>query len=364
MSVTLFPTLSDGKDCLRSLLLRGPQSDDRWALSLLNRTDDRVLELQGGEILLSDSERVSFSTLAEDFRPFAESMYVGPHRQPITQGGGDHYDIQIGTAFIKQWDDWKTGNNVAHNRIIQDVTDEIGRIFGFSRFDIVSAQNQSALHVTIDGNPYRLRELGAGLAQFVVTLAAVAIRRPQLLLIDEPEIHLHPSLQVELLTSWANHVSFGIVFATHSVGLARRIADRIYTFRLEGQRSIVRLLDDTPNVSEFLGEMSFSAYRELGYKSLLLVEGVSDVRVVMQFLQLLDAQHGIVVFPLGGDALTRGGVDVELAELTRLADHVYALVDSEKKSKKGKPIKSRRDFAALCNKLTIKAHLTERRSLD
>jgi len=272
--------------------------------------------------------------------------------------------MQIGTSFIRQWDEWKTGNNLAHNRIVQAVTDDVARIFGFTGFDISPAQSGTALHVTIDGNPYRLNELGAGLSQFIVTLCTVAIRRPALLLIDEPEIHLHPSLQVEFLTALASHTTFGVAFATHSVGLARRIADRIYTFRHDGKGSVVQPLDDTPRLAEFLGEMSFSAYRELGYKALLLVEGVSDVRVIMQFLRLLDAQHGVVVFPLGGDALTRGGVDVELAELTRLADHVYALVDSEKSSEKGKPLKVRREFAALCENLGIKAHLTERRSLD
>src|SRR5712691_2649726 len=59
----------------------------------------------------------------------------------------------------------------------------LARIFGYERLEINASDNKQTLQVVADGRPYRLRELGAGLAQFLVVFGNVAIRRPSLLLI-------------------------------------------------------------------------------------------------------------------------------------------------------------------------------------
>ncbi|HTR42559.1 MAG TPA: AAA family ATPase, partial [Pseudomonadales bacterium] len=172
---------------------------------------------------------------AEEFNKLvnviANSFYVGPFRNAISEGSGSYYDISIGTTFISQWDQWKTGISRQQNESVQKITNDIEHIFDFSRLEINASPDKKAIQLIINGKPYRLRELGAGLAQFIIVFGNVATRRPALLLIDEPELNLHPSLQIDFLTSLASYASYGVMFASHSVGLARAISDRIFTFQ-------------------------------------------------------------------------------------------------------------------------------------
>lgn len=47
--------------------------------------------------------------------------------------------------------------------------------------------------------------------------STVAMKSPKLLLIDEPESHLHPSLQAKFLTAMTSYADYGVFFATHSL---------------------------------------------------------------------------------------------------------------------------------------------------
>src|SRR5205823_7052688 len=114
-------------------------------------------------------------------------------------------------------------------------------------------------------------------AQFIVTLANIAKGQPTYVLIDEPESNLHPSLQLDFLMTVGSYASEGVVFATHSIGLARASADRIYSVQKSADgTSPVSPLEKTSGLVEFLGELNFSGYRELGFSKILLVEGPTE----------------------------------------------------------------------------------------
>jgi hypothetical protein len=176
------------------------------------KTDGRNPQAWRVEFLMPDGGKVTSSNGTDlvyygnpiDVRPFVEaanlfskSLYIGPYRNAITEGSGRYFDLGIGTTFIETWNEWKTGRNREQNAAIQKVTDEIARIFGYQRLEINAAEKSTVLQAIIDGKPYRLRELGAGLAQFLIVLGNVAVQKPSFLLIDEPELHLHPTLQAD-----------------------------------------------------------------------------------------------------------------------------------------------------------------------
>lgn len=319
---------------------------------------DKTLEYGGVRV---ESWR-QFQALAMALR---STLYVGPYRNAVNAGGAEYFDLQIGSSFIKTWNQWKTGDDRTHNRVAAAVTDDIARIFEFDRLEINAAESLSTLQISINGNPYKLEELGAGIAQFIIVFMNAAIKRPAFILIDEPELHLHPSLQVDFLTSLGAYASHGVLFSTHQFGLARATADRLYSLRQESDGSVsVQTVESRLNYAQFLGEMSYSSYREMGCDRILLVEGVSDVRTVQQFLRLLGKEHKIVVLPLGGGAMARGGVEQELAEVLRVSKSVSALVDSERASASDPPIKDRQDFEVSCNRLGIQVHVTQLRAIE
>jgi len=320
----------------------------------------QAFDTAGGGPMVGD-----LTPLTEASQLATNSMYIGPFRNAITEGSGRHYDLAIGTSFIQLWDEWKTGGSRKQNEVAQTVIDEIARIFGYNSLQVNAAvPGHTVLQAIINGKPFRLRELGAGLAQFLIVLANVAIKRPAWLLIDEPESNLHPSLQSDFLTSLGSYTTQGVMFATHSIGLARTVGDRVYAFQKPEYSAIARPFEQTPNFAEFVGEMSFSSFKELGHESILLVEGVTEVKAIQQFLRKFGKDHKVVVIPLGGGQLIRGGVQPELAELKRLSNCVAVLIDSERPAQRAPLDPQRQAFADDCRVLGFEVLVTERRAFE
>lgn len=309
---------------------------------------------------------IDMETYYSAFEALAKTVYIGPFRNAINVGGTKNYfDMVIGQQFVESWRSLKTGDNKKQNRAAYRLTQDIKAIFGFHSLEINAASNNDTLQVFVDGKAYRLEELGSGLAQFIVILGNVAIRQPSWVLIDEPELNLHPSLQVDFLTTLASYASEGIIFSTHNVGLARACAERIYSLRLDDQRqSEFSDLEATPRLSEFLGELSFSGYRELGFNKVLLVEGSTDVKTIQQLLRQYGKDHQIVLLSLGGSDLVKAASEVELQEIKRITDNIYALIDSERYESEASLTPERQAFLETCHKVGIHCHVLNRRALE
>jgi hypothetical protein len=180
-------------------------------------------------------------------------------------------------------------------------------------------------------------------------------------LIDEPELNLHPRLQLDFLTALGSYASEGVWFSTHSLGLARSAADRIYSVqkRRDGD-SVVAPLERTPRPAELLGELSFSSQKELGFDQILLVEGSTEVKVVQQLLRLQRKDHRIVLLSMHGHLLNAE----ELEEVLRISTNVSAIIDSEKASDSAPLEPKRQRFLELFAKSDLKAHALERRATE
>jgi ABC-type cobalamin/Fe3+-siderophores transport system ATPase subunit len=306
--------------------------------------------------------------IIEMFGILGRIIYVPAYRNAINAGATQPYfDIQTGQSFIGQWRTWQAGDVAAHRDAARRMTDTIGGIFGYRRLEVNAANSNETLVLVIDDKSYLLPELGSGIAQFLMVLANAAIKNPPFILIDEPELNLHPSLQRKFLQCLASYATQGVVFATHNLGLALTQADKTYSVqRIEQGHSQVRLYEDTQRLSELLGELSFAGYKELGFEKILLVEGVTDMRAIQHFLSFYGRQNRIVLLPLGGNTLINGNRQDELQEVLRICPHVHALIDSEKPSAAAELERPRQDFHATCARLTppIPCHVLTRRSTE
>lgn len=344
-----------------------------WQFRCRRHYDNEFLNAAGNQqwgvtsnfVALHATQRADFSRIISVFDAFNSAFYIGPFRNALNIGtASPYYDIDIGEAFISTWNDWKTGANKVANKAITRVTEDIRKIFGFKQLDIAASIPLKTLSLTIDDKPYKLAETGAGLAQFILVFGNAVIKKPTMILIDEPELNLHPSLQIDFLTSLGSYARESVVFATHAIGLARSVGDHIYScMRLDGV-SRVRAFEQTPSYAEFLGEMGYSTFRELGAETVLLVEGTTDIKTMQQLLRMCGKDHQIVVLSLGGSSLARGNVELELAEIKRICSNVAALVDSERSSEDSSPSKERSEFSQLCEKLGFKVLVTARRATE
>jgi hypothetical protein len=58
------------------------------------------------------------------------------------------------------------------------------------------------------------------------------------------------------------------------------------------------------------------------------------------------------------------GVEVELAEIKRISDNVFALIDSERSSSDEKLDRRRAAFKKLCDNANITCHILDRRAIE
>lgn len=316
-------------------------------------------------LVVDDAPTAEFGPWMNLFDNLRNSVYIPAFRNAINAGAGTHYDVQIGSGFIAQWDRYKSGSIKADNRAALDLTAEIRRIFGFEELDINASQENDTLQVIIDGRSYRLDEIGGGLAHFIMVLAYVATSRPAFVFIDEPELNLHPSLQLDFLTTIANYSGQGVVFATHSIGLARAAAEVVYSVRrVSSGESEVSELEGTPRLAEFLGELSLSGYQELGFDKVLLVEGSTDVKVFQRLLRLYGIEHKVVLLPLGGSTMIRASAADELVEVKRLTSSVFAIIDSERTAQDEELPPERQAFVEACREAEVLCTVLERRATE
>jgi hypothetical protein len=191
---------------------------------------ENIISLADTTIVVSDNRHIDLHTLLNFCQLLTNSLYIGPFRNIINVGANEnYYDIQVGDRFVGDFRSRKTGSHKVSSNDIARLIEDIRRIFEYNQLSIEPSADDKTLHITANGKPYKQHELGAGLSQFVVVLANIAIRRQKLILIDEPELNLHPRLQLDFLTTLANYGAEGVWFSTHSIGLARSAADKVYS---------------------------------------------------------------------------------------------------------------------------------------
>lgn len=301
-----------------------------------------------------------------------DTIYIGPFRNAINVGGSgtsgtdQYFDIQAGPAFITQWKHFKSGSGKLYSEKSRRLEKQLARIFGYSDLQINAFANDRDLQVIVDDKSYKSTDMGAGILQFVMVLASAAMQSPRFILIDEPELNLHPLLQTDFLTTMATYASEGVLFGTHSVGLARAVAETIYSTRRIPERSAseIRFFEATANLTELLGELGFNAYRDLGFSKVLLVEGPSDVKAVQQLLRHFNKDHQILLLPLGGAGMINGNIDIQLQEIKRIGADISALIDSERSANNGELEQNRKDFRQKCEENGIQCCILQRTAIE
>lgn len=319
-------------------------------------------------ITYSNSLIIDYSELISFTSELNQSKYFPAFRNAINEGAGNYYDIPIGTALVGTWDSWKAGNTRSHKLAISRVEREIASLLGFKTLQINADQTSKTLDVIIDGRPQKLYEVGAGVAQLIIVLAAALVYKPPYILIDEPELSLHPALQLNFLATLGSYTTKGLLYSTHSISLARSTAQRIYAVTKinNGSSQMHAFGDNTINFGGWLGELSYSSRVDLGCEGILLVEGTTDVLFFQEFLRKIGKDHKYVLMQLGGSSLIRGCVAPQLSELSRIIDpsKIRVFIDSEKESAEATLANDRLAFIADCKSIGINVHVSERRATE
>lgn len=293
-------------------------------------------------------------------------MYIPAFRSAISvTPERDYFDMQIGKAFIHAWSQNKTGFDIRMAERISSLEEDIKRIFGYGSLEIIASADETTLHLMIDKKRRRLDEVGSGIAQFILVLMNCVIKNPTFLLIDEPESNLHPTLQLDFLTTIGSYASQGVIFATHSLGLARSASEWVYSVSKDDRgRCTLYPYEAEPNLAELLGALNYSGYAQLGHKKVLLVEGPSDVLTIQQMLRLYNKEHQFAIMPLFGNSLINSDSARHLEQIQSICPNIYAVIDSERSNKDDEISRQRQGFVKVCKSLKIECLVMDWRAIE
>ncbi len=310
-----------------------------------------------------------FTPIFSALKMLGGSFYFGPFRNALNLGAsGPNFNAHVGKQFIEMWAARQTSQSVASSNITSKIERDLENIFDLPSLRINPIQDHSDFQIQINGRTTLLSTMGSGFTQFLLLLGNVAFVEPSFILIDEPESNLHPALQLEFLTTLGKYAKDNFIFfSTHNLGLARSGAEFIYCTRTNSEGvADVKAYEGQKNLSELLGELSYSHCEILGFQKILLVEGPTDIKVIRHFLRLLGKDHKVFLMPLHGGTQIHGSdhTESQLTELKARVGDVSALIDSEKASAESDLDPNRQAFLNLCRKADINCQVLKRRALE
>lgn len=300
----------------------------------------------------------------------SNTYYIGTNRNNIQNSNGKSYDISIGQDFINTWIDWADGEDIVKMNKIRFLINELKELFNYQNFNIRVNGGRNNLIISTDEGDFLLTEMGSGIAHFIVVLGNVLIRQPEIVLIDEPEQNLHPKMQEIFVRAISSKAKFGVIATSHSIGLARSVADKIYTLTTLNKTPKITEFGNhySPTITQSISEMGYSQFVEIGGNNILLVEGRTDIKCFREILRKYNIENKFIIIPFGGGQFMtteKSKIIDELNEIKRLnANSVSVIFDSEFAKENDSLKKEFQIFVEVCQELGYNVFPTDMHSTE
>ncbi|TAG88701.1 MAG: hypothetical protein EAZ20_08005 [Bacteroidetes bacterium] len=153
---------------------------------------------------------------------------------------------------------------------------------------------------------YDIKEVGQGMQSLVLILATILLLKPHIVLMDEPEAHMHPSLITEFvkyLKYLAKDTQF--IITSHSLVLMNEVGmDKIFHLKNDTAKKgiVVNKIEERNNFLDIIKEIGYDidtlSYIAQPYVY-VLVEGESDKKYLLEFAKKANLQKQINLFNVG-----------------------------------------------------------------
>jgi predicted ATP-dependent endonuclease of OLD family len=169
---------------------------------------------------------------------------------------------------------------------------------------------------------YDIKSVGQGMQTLVLMLSNILLLKPSIVLMDEPEVHMHPALIKEFV-KYIKQLSADTQFiiTTHSLVLMNEVGlDKIVSLKYEAEeKGVIALPVDDRN--KFLDAVNSLGYNvdSLTYtlkpKVFVFTEGISDKDLILAFASKKGLSHDLNAFTVGFISMGGKGNRYKLVEL-------------------------------------------------
>ena len=154
--------------------------------------------------------------------------------------------------------------------------------------------------------PISIHELGDGLKEAVI-IAAICITNPEkVIIIEEPELYLHPRALRELRRLFIEDIEGQVILSTHNPILLGEIEEGVSIFKIikEQNKMNVSVIRNMNDYIEFKNQFDLRNSDFLFYDYLIFVEGKSDYGAFSEWIKELFGKEkyvGIIKFGGSGE---------------------------------------------------------------
>lgn len=311
--------------------------------------------------------------------PSSRQPRIGFDGNPCWMAGGEGLITWIEAATNP--DPKNTESEQRHN-LLQAFEEEFADFVGCQRVSLsvpkfaMPLQNneQPEINVTLNGRLRQISQLGSGIGESLIMLLIAKLSQEwhsppvDIFLVEEPELHIHPTMQRKLLDRLADS-GVQLIATTHSPTVVNwfvRKSGKVFRTEFEERekRTAVREARDLAELRHLLASIGVSPADVFLADKVLLVEGPNDIPVYRALLEKAPSFRGqnIAVLSLGGT--TAAGRNFDAGLWTNLHPKISAILDSERRGLGKTPEKSREIIRASLEAAGIPCLLTERRATE
>ena len=302
-------------------------------------------------------------------------MLVPQFRQIREPGGAYRVDGQGVQKLLAHWQHPGIGKDVDRARF-----DEIQRflrsLLHMPNVELEVVDQNHQIIVNHDGLRLPLESYGTGIHQLIILSIAFLSQEGVLFCVEEPEIHLHASLQKAFLNFLESHPKNRFVISSHSNAfLTPSEKTGIIHVWLDGQVTKGRTVETDLQHLNVLTDLGIAASDLLQANSVVWVEGPSDRIYINKWLSLVcpELQEGVdysIMF-YGGRLLSHLSLErdslpspEDLIPLLRINQRSAIVIDSDREKMRARLNTTKRRIREECEKHELLCWITDGREIE
>ena len=257
--------------------------------------------------------------------------------------------------------------------LLQQFEAEFADFANFKSVSLSVPLNRAEINVTVNGHLRPLTRLGSGIGECLLILLVCKLAAERevpidIVLLEEPELHLHPALQRKLLDRLSTY-DVQLILTTHSptvINWVGTTGGRVFRteFDYDRERIGARRVSRLTELRALLDGIGLSPADALLADKILWVEGPNDVPVFRAWVRKAPTYRNqrITILPLQGTVPHSPNFDA--GGLSSLHPRMCAILDSERKAENLDAESWKLGIKQKLEAVGIKCHLTERRATE